>query len=207
MVALLPWVAAVLLVAWQFVLAGDARASAAVAARAAARAVAVGDDPAVAARERFRAGCGSGFGSSAAPDGVVSVSVRVPALAGPLDLGRVAARPGWGRPVSAERGQATVELAALLPLLAVVALAAYALLAGLSAGEQAGVAAEAGRSPAAGPRCARLPRGQRCLVLCDARPCRGPRPRVTVAVRPRVPLVARLLRSRVSADAGPEPAP
>ena len=34
MVALLPWVAAVLLVAWQFVVAGDARASAAVAARA-----------------------------------------------------------------------------------------------------------------------------------------------------------------------------
>ncbi len=46
--------------------------------------------------------------------------------------------------MSAERGQATVELAALLPLLAVVALAAYAVLAGLSAGEQAGVAAEAG---------------------------------------------------------------
>ena len=31
--------------------------------------------------------------------------------------------------------------------------------------------------------------------------------RVTVAVRPRVPLVSRLLRSRVSAHAGPEPAP
>ena len=31
------------------------------------------------------------------------------------------------------RGQATVELAALLPLLVVVALAAYAVLAGLSA--------------------------------------------------------------------------
>ena len=37
MAALLPWLAAVLLVAWQLVLAGDARSSAAVAARAAAR--------------------------------------------------------------------------------------------------------------------------------------------------------------------------
>jgi hypothetical protein len=58
-----------------------------------------------------------------------------------------------------ERGQAAVELAGLLPLLAVIALAAYAMLAGLSAGEQAGVAAEAGaiallqdRDPAAAAR-------------------------------------------------------
>ena len=44
-------------------------------------------------------------------------------------------------------------------------------------------------------------------VMC-ARAAVGVRGRrVTVAVRPRVPLVARLLRSRVSADAGPEPAP
>jgi uncharacterized protein (UPF0333 family) len=70
MAALLPLVAAVLLVAWQFVLAGDARSSAAAAARAAARAAAVGADPAAA----------------------VTVSVRVPALAAPIDLGRVRAR-------------------------------------------------------------------------------------------------------------------
>ena len=110
--------------------------------------------------------------------------------------------------MSAERGQATVELAALLPLVAVIALAAYALLAGLSAGEQAGVAAEAGaiallqdRDPAVAARAA-LPATTRrsADVTVEGR-------RVTVAIRPRVPLVARLLRTRVSAHAGPEPAP
>lgn len=110
--------------------------------------------------------------------------------------------------MNAERGQATVELAALLPLVAVIALAAYALLAGLSAGEQAGVAAEAGaiallqdRDPAVAARAA-LPEAarRRAAVMVAGR-------RVTVAVRPRVPLVARLLRTRVSAHAGPEPAP
>jgi hypothetical protein len=105
-----------------------------------------------------------------------------------------------------ERGQATVELAALLPLLAVVALAGYAMLAGLSAGEQAGVAAEAGaiallqdRDPASAARAA-LPGGTRAAVDVNGRS-------ITVAVRPRVPLVARLLRTRVTAHAGPEPTP
>ena len=89
-----------------------------------------------------------------------------------------------------------------------MALAAYAMLGRASAGEQAGVAAEAGaiavlqdRDAAAAARAA-LPHAVRrggCVRV------RGRR--VTVAVRPRVPLVARLLRSRVSADAGPEPAP
>lgn len=107
-----------------------------------------------------------------------------------------------------ERGQATVELAALLPLVAVIALAGYALLAGLAAGEQAGVAAEAGaiallqdRDPKAAARDAlsTSARGT-ATVRIEGR-------RVTVAVRPRVPLVARLLRTRVSAHAGPEPSP
>jgi hypothetical protein len=107
---------------------------------------------------------------------------------------------------SRERGQATVELAALLPLVAVIALAAYATLAGRAAAEQAGVAAEAGaiallqdRDPAGAARAA-LPGGARSTVRVDGR-------RVTVAVRPRVPLVARLLRARATAHAGPEPAP
>ena len=110
--------------------------------------------------------------------------------------------------MSSERGQATVELAALLPLAAVIALAAYALLAGLSAGEQAGVAAEAGaiallqdRDPAVAARAALPERVRRRAAVTVAGR------RVTVAVRPRVPLVARLLRTRVSAHAGPEPAP
>ena len=108
----------------------------------------------------------------------------------------------------AERGQATVELAALLPLLAVIALAAYGTLAGLAAGEQAGVAAEAGaiallqdRDPAAAARDA-LPADVR-----DTAAVRVRGRRVTVAVRPRVPLVARLLRARITAHAGPEPTP
>ena len=107
-----------------------------------------------------------------------------------------------------ERGQATVELAALLPLLAIVALAVHALLAGLAAGEQAGVAAEAAaiavlqdRDPAAAARDALPERIRRTAsVRVDGR-------RITVAVRPRVPLVARVLRARVTAHAGPEPTP
>ena len=112
------------------------------------------------------------------------------------------------RRVADQRGQATVELAALLPLLAVVALAGYAVLAGLSAGEQAGVAAEAGAiallQDRDAPEAARaaLPEASRrgAGVAVDGR-------RVTVAVRPRVPLVARLLGARVTAHAGPEPTP
>jgi hypothetical protein len=94
--ALLPWVAAALLVAWQFVVAGDARSSAAVAARAAARAVAVGGDPETTARKRLPERLRRGLRVRARADGSVSVSVRVPALAAPLDLGRVRAEAGLG---------------------------------------------------------------------------------------------------------------
>jgi hypothetical protein len=110
--------------------------------------------------------------------------------------------------MTAEHGQATVELAALLPLVVVIALAGYALLAGLAAGEQAGVAAEAGaiallqdRDAGAAAREALPARSRRtATVRIDGR-------RITVAVRPRVPLVARLLRTSVTAHAGPEPTP
>ena len=91
LVALLPLIAAVLLVAWQFVIAGDARSSAAVAARAAARAAAVGANPADAARDRLPAGLRRGLRVRAGRGGAVTVSVRVPTLAGPIDLGRIAA--------------------------------------------------------------------------------------------------------------------
>jgi hypothetical protein len=108
----------------------------------------------------------------------------------------------------AERGQATVELAALLPLLAVIALAAYSALAGFAAGEQAGVAAEAGaiallqdRDPSSAAR-ESLPDDIREAAAVHVRGRR-----ITVAIRPRVPLVAGLLRARVTAHAGPEPAP
>jgi pilus assembly protein CpaE len=94
--ALLPWVAAVLLVAWQLVVAGDAHSSAAVAARAAARAAAIGDDPATAARARLPQHLRHGLRVRSRADGSVSVSVRVPALAAPLDLGRVRAEASLG---------------------------------------------------------------------------------------------------------------
>jgi pilus assembly protein CpaE len=96
MAALLPWLGAVLLVAWQFVLAGDARSSAAVAARAAARAAAVGADPAAAARQRLPERLRRGLRVRTGEGGAVSVSVRVPALAVPLDLGRVRAEASLG---------------------------------------------------------------------------------------------------------------
>jgi hypothetical protein len=95
-VAVLPWVVAVLLVAWQFAVAGDAQSSAAVAARAAARAVAVGDDPADAARERLPGRLRSGMRVRSGARGSVWVSVRVPAVAGLLRLGRVTAEAGLG---------------------------------------------------------------------------------------------------------------
>ena len=94
--ALLPWLAAVLLVAWQLVLAGDARSSAAVAARAAARAAAIGADPAAAARKRLPERLRRGLRVHAGDGGAVWVSVRVPALAAPLDLGRVRAEASLG---------------------------------------------------------------------------------------------------------------
>ena len=96
MAALLPWVAAVLLVAWQLVVAGDARSSAAVAARAAARAAAIGDDPETAARDRLPRRLRRGLRVRTRSGGSVSVSVRVPALAAPLDLGRVRAEASLG---------------------------------------------------------------------------------------------------------------
>jgi hypothetical protein len=96
MAALLPLLAGVLLVAWQFVVAGDARASAAVAARAAARAVAVGTDPGHAARQRLPERLRRGLRVRVGSGGSVSVSVRVPALAASLDLGRVRAEANLG---------------------------------------------------------------------------------------------------------------
>ncbi len=100
-----------------------------------------------------------------------------------------------------ERGQATVELTALLPLLALVAVCAYAVLAARSAHEQAGAAAEAGAVAILQGRDARaaargaLPRGAHAKVAVDGA-------RVQVTVRPRVPLLAGRLRGRVVADAG-----
>jgi hypothetical protein len=105
-------------------------------------------------------------------------------------------------------GQATVELVALLPLLLIVALAAAALLAGYGANEQAATAAQAGAmamlqggDPRESARRA-LPatvRGRTTIEIHDRR--------VTVRVRPHLPIVARAMTAQVTADAGPEPSP
>lgn len=107
-----------------------------------------------------------------------------------------------------ERGQAVVELVGVLPVLAAVGLAAYAALAAQAAGEQAGQAAEAGaiahlqdRDPRTAARAA-LPRGARdrsSIALGNRR--------VTVRVRPSVPLLSAHLEATATADAGPEPMP
>jgi hypothetical protein len=110
--------------------------------------------------------------------------------------------------VSTESGQATVELVGLMPLVALIAIAAFTAVAALTAHEQAGSAAEAGaiallqdRDARAAARAA-LPQGleRRAEIHLHGR-------RVTVKVRPRVPLLARHLEATVTTDAGPEPRP
>jgi hypothetical protein len=107
-----------------------------------------------------------------------------------------------------ESGQATVELVALLPVLLLVVLAAAAVVAGHGAREQAGHAAQAGAmamlqrgDPSESARRA-LPAGvrRRARVEIHGR-------RITVRVRPPLPLVARAMTAEVTADAGPEPGP
>jgi hypothetical protein len=115
-------------------------------------------------------------------------------------------RPGVDR----KDGQATVELVGLLPLLLAVALTGATVLAGQVAAEQAGQAAEAGAI-------ARIQGGDPRQAARDALPDRAPSradvvirgSRVTVTVRPRVPLpfLASTLAASSTADAGPEPPP
>lgn len=103
------------------------------------------------------------------------------------------------------RGQATVELVALLPLLAAVALGAFTVVAAQGAREQAAQGAEAGavallqaRDPKVAARAA-VPHRRAQVAVAGHR--------VTVTVRPHVPLLAAQLEARVTADAGQEPAP
>ena len=118
--------------------------------------------------------------------------------------GRPNARPR-GTSVS-ERGQATVEVVALLPLVVAAALAIVALLAAGQARELAGHAATAGAmamlqgddpEDAARAAAPAVPRG-RMSVRVQGRSVR-------VRIRPRTPfgLPARLLEATVVADAGP----
>ena len=107
-----------------------------------------------------------------------------------------------------EEGQATVELIALLPLLLIAGFAGAVVLAAHATGEQAGQAAEAGAvallqggDPRAAARDA-LPDHARARIAVDGR-------RVTVTLRPHLPLVSleRRLTASATAEAGPEPAP
>jgi hypothetical protein len=107
-----------------------------------------------------------------------------------------------------ESGQATVELVGLMPLVALIAIAAFTAVSAFTAHEQAGAAAEAGAiallQDGDGETAARdalpAPLRQGAAVRLHGR-------RVTVTVRPRVPLLARHLEATVIADAGPEPGP
>jgi hypothetical protein len=107
---------------------------------------------------------------------------------------------------ASERGQATVEVVALLPLVVAATLVIVALLAAGQARELAGHAATAGAmamlqggDPAAAARAAApgVPRARMSVRLQGRK--------VRVRIRPRAPfgLPARLLEATVVADAGP----
>jgi hypothetical protein len=106
-------------------------------------------------------------------------------------------------------GQATVEVIALLPLLLVAALAGAAILAAHAAGEQAGLAAQAGAmallegdEPRAAARRALPPAARdRAAIEVDGR-------RVAVHLRPNLPLAALekpLTAHATAAAAAPDP--
>ena len=113
-------------------------------------------------------------------------------------------------PFQAERGQSSVELVALLPLVLLIGLAIMALLAARSAADEAATAAQAGAmaliqdaDPLAAARAALPPPARRHAEIH----VRGRR--VTVTIRPAAEprFLAAALASTASADAGPRPAP
>lgn len=91
LVVLLPLVVAILAVAVQALLAVQTAWEVRVAARAAARSHAFGGDAKAAARGHLRAPLERGLKVTAAADGDVRVSVRIPAVVPWLGLGRTAA--------------------------------------------------------------------------------------------------------------------
>ena len=106
-----------------------------------------------------------------------------------------------------ERGQASVELVAIVPLLVTVALALGQVLAAGAARELAGHAAEAaaialgrGQDARAAARAA-LPGWSRDRLTIDVE---GRRVKASVRPLPFVPPLADRLESTVTADAGPE---
>jgi Flp pilus assembly protein TadG len=105
-----------------------------------------------------------------------------------------------------ERGQATVELVAILPLILIVGLVAAAFVAAQSAGETAGAAAQAGAmavlqgGDARTAARAALPRGSHATIAVHGR-------RVAVRVRPHLPfrILEGPLTAAATADAGAAP--
>jgi pilus assembly protein CpaE len=91
LVAILPFVAAVLALAWQLVLAGHTAWAAQVAARAAARAAAVGADPRTAARHHLPRRLEHGLKVRTREGGRVDVRVRIPAVLPAVELGSAGA--------------------------------------------------------------------------------------------------------------------
>jgi hypothetical protein len=112
--------------------------------------------------------------------------------------------------LACQRGQATVELVALLPLLLLAGLAGAAILTAQSAAEHAGQAAQAGAMAMLQDGDARaaareaLPTGTRNRAAITVRGHR-----ITVRVRPRTPLpfLTGALTATETADAGSEPSP
>jgi hypothetical protein len=129
----------------------------------------------------------------------------VPSAAGQATI----ARPSTAA-LRASCGQATVELVALLPLLLAIGVSAAALVAGHSASEQAGLAAQAGAMAVlqggdpqeAAERALPADLRPRATIAVEGR-------RVTVRLRPRLPVaaVAAAMTAEVTADAGPQAVP
>jgi hypothetical protein len=108
-------------------------------------------------------------------------------------------------PLHAEQGQATVELAALLPVVVAVAVAVHSVLAAGRAREQAGAAAHGAavallqeRDPRAAARAA-VPEGARDRLALDI-----DGRRVQARMKPGLPLFGDLLTATARADAGPQ---
>jgi hypothetical protein len=92
LVAVLPFVAVVVMALWQLAVAGQAAWLSGAAARAAARAHAVAGDPAAAARGVLPSRLERGLRVTGGDDGAVRVRIGVPSVVGRGRLGTISAR-------------------------------------------------------------------------------------------------------------------
>ena len=156
-IAVVPMVVLAAAIAWQVVLAGHTLWLCADAARVAARADAVGLSPERAARSALPQSLERGLsverrarGRGPRGDAHAAPAARVAELRAGGGRGLAGRRAVTGRRLRAERGQATLELLGLLPVLLAVALAGAQLLAVGYSSVLAGNAAEAGALALAG---------------------------------------------------------